>query len=80
MKDLLIPAKSIRREIRLLALCILLALLINAAAIIAYHTQWIELLTTWHITLAIACVLYVLSALLRLGWAGLHRLWARPGR
>jgi hypothetical protein len=38
--------RSLRHELLVLAGCLLLAL-INAAAIIAYRTRWIELLTTW---------------------------------
>ena len=74
MRDIVVPAKSIRRELLVLALCLPLALLINVAAIIAYRTRWIELLTTWRVTLGLALGLYVLAAALRLGRAGLWRL------
>jgi len=53
-----------------LASCLLLALAINVVAIIAYRTHWIELLTTWPVTLGLALGLYVVAAVLRLSWAG----------
>ncbi len=73
MKDLVISAKFIRREIPMLLLSILLALAINVYAIIAFKTQWIELLTTWHITLMLALGLYVLLIVPRLCWGVLRR-------
>jgi hypothetical protein len=80
MKDLVVPAKSIRREIRLLAGCLLLALLTNVGAIIAYEGRWIELLTTWRVTLVLALGFYGLFALPRLCWVGLRRLFHRAER
>jgi hypothetical protein len=72
MKDLVITARSVRRELLVLAGCLLLALLINAAAIVAYRTRWIELLTTWRVTLGLALALFVTLAVLRLAWAGVR--------
>lgn len=77
MKDLVISAKFIRREILMLVLSLLLALAINVYAIIAFKTQWSELLTTWHITLLLALALYVLLIVPRICWAVLRRLF-RP--
>ena len=74
MKDVVIQARTIRREIMVLAICLLLALAINVVAIIAYRTHWIELLTTWRVTLGLALGLYVVAAVLRLGWAGVRWL------
>jgi hypothetical protein len=79
MKDLVIPAKSIRRELLMLALSVLLAWVVNAGAIMAYKTQWIELLTTWRITLVLALVLYVVMMVPRVCWA-VFRRWLRPKR
>lgn len=75
MKDIVIPEKSIRREKWAFVVCIVVALLINAAAIIAYKTQWIELLTTWHYTLAVALLLYFITGLPRLCWIGFRSLF-----
>ncbi len=79
MRDIVIPARSIRRELVVAAACVLLALLINAAAIVIYGTRWIELLTTLHITLLLALGLYVLAGAVRLVWFGLLSFF-RPGR
>lgn len=79
MRDIVIRVRSIRRELVVLAACVLLALLINAAAIVAYGTRWIELLTTLHITLLLALGLYVASGALRLGWLGVRSV-VRPAR
>jgi hypothetical protein len=80
MKDLIIPAKLIRREINWLAFGIVLAFLVNVGAILAFKTQWNELLITWPITLALAGIVYALLILPRLCWAGLCRLLRRPDR
>ena len=80
MKDVAIPAKFIRREIVVLAICLLLAWLLNGYAIYAHQTRWVELLTEWRLTLMWAVALYVLSALPRVCWAGLRRLFGRAGR
>ncbi len=78
MKDLVISARAIRRELAAAGICLLLALLVNVGAIVAYRTHWIELLTTVHLTLLLALLLYGVSAVLRLLWAGMRRLVA-PG-
>ncbi len=79
MRDIVIRGRSMRRELVVLAACVLLALLINAAAIVLYGTRWIELLTTVHITLMLALGLYVVAGVLRLGWLGLRSVF-RLGR
>jgi hypothetical protein len=79
MKDLVIRAKFIRREVVALLVCVALALVVNAVAIVAYKTQWSELLTAWHYTLALALALYALFILPRACWAVLRRL-LRPKR
>jgi hypothetical protein len=82
MKDIIIRAASVRREFLVLAICLLIALFVNVGAIIAYQTHWSELLTTWRATLGLALGLFVVAAMLRLGWAGLRWLFraARRGR
>ena len=74
MKDLVINGKRVRCEIRILASCLLLALLTNVCAIIAYQTHWSELVTTWRVMLGLMLGFYGWFALLRLAWAGLKRL------
>ena len=77
MKDLVISRQRLRREAWVLLGCIVLACLTNACAIIAYKTNWSELLTAWQVTLGLALGLYVLFALPRLVWAGIIRLIRR---
>ncbi len=77
MKDIVITAKRIRRELWMLSGCVILALAVNAGAILAYKTRWIELLTTWHITGAIALGIYCVTGLFRLAVCGARRLLRR---
>jgi hypothetical protein len=65
MKDIVISGRQIAREFAIFAACIVAALCLNAYSIIRFNTQWKELFTTFHITLAVALILYVLFALLR---------------
>jgi len=67
----------IAKEIVLFLFCVVVAFLINAWSIATYHTQWSELFTTFHITLALALVFYVLLALLRIFIFVLRRLLIR---
>jgi len=77
MKDVLISGRRIAREFKIFLGCFVLALALNAYSIHAYNTQWKELLTTLHITLAVAIILYVLFAILRLIFIGISRLFRR---
>ncbi len=65
MKDLVISGRHITRELWIYAGCFLAALCVNVYAIAVFHTQWKELFTTLHITLAVAAVFYAALALLR---------------
>jgi formate hydrogenlyase subunit 4 len=65
MTGIVISSRRILRELRIYACCVLAALLVNVYSIVRFNTQWKELLTTLHITLAVACVFYVLLAIVR---------------
>jgi hypothetical protein len=65
MKDVVISRKRIERESLIFIGCFLAALGVNVYAIIRFKTEWKELITTLHITLAIALLFFVLVALLR---------------
>lgn len=65
MNDIDISGRRIIREVQIYAGCVLAALLVNVYSIIRFKTEWKELLTTLHITLALACVFFVLVALIR---------------
>ncbi len=77
MKDILISSRRIAREIQIFLACFVLALALNAYAIHTYNTQWKELLTTLHITIALAIVMYVLLGILRLIFGSVSRLFKR---
>lgn len=77
MKDLVIPARVIVRELRIAAACVVFALGLNAYAILRLKTSWSELLTTLPVTLAVALVVYGLLALVRALIAGVRCLVRR---
>ena len=66
MKDVVIKGKTIRRELILLALCLVAMILVNAGAIIAYHRPWTELFTQIGYVLTGALILYILLWIPRL--------------
>lgn len=65
MSDFVISGRRIFREVQIYAGCVLAALLVNAYSIIRFKTEWKELFTTLNITLALACVFFVLVAVIR---------------
>ena len=75
MKDVLISGSRMARELRIFLGCFVLALALNIFSIIKYKTEWKELLTTLHITIAVAIALYVLLAILRFLICGVSRLF-----
>lgn len=77
MKDVLISGSRIARESKIFLGCFLLALALNAYSIHTYNTQWKELLTTLHITLALALILYVILGIFRLFICSVTRLFKR---
>lgn len=66
MKDIVITSSRIVREVQIFAVCIVVALAVNVYSIMRFHTQWKELFTTFHITLAIAAIVFAAIALLRI--------------
>ena len=77
MKDIIISGRRIARELWICAGCVLAALGVNVYAIIRFHTEWKELITTLHITLAVAAVFYAVLALLRGCVFGVMRAFRR---
>ncbi len=65
MNEIVIPMRRIVQELQIFAGCVLAALLVNVYSILRFNTGWMELLTTLHITLALACVFFALVALIR---------------
>ena len=74
MKDIVIGQARIKREILALSICFVAAVLINVYAIATRGTEWSELLSQLHITLAVAVFLYVVLGVIRLGIFGTWRL------
>ena len=66
MNDVTISGRRLRCEAVTAGVCVLLAVLVNAYAIVAYKTSWSELYTAWRMTLAVAGVAYVGWSVLRL--------------
>ena len=77
MKDVLISGRRMARELRIFLGCFVLALALNVYAIHLYKTAWKELLTTLHITLAVAIIIYVLLGIVRFIFGGVARLFRR---
>jgi hypothetical protein len=77
MKDLVISNRRIIRELRVLLICFVIALLINAGAIVFYKTEWKELLTTLPMTAVVVLALYGLSVVFRLIVRGIAILLRR---
>ncbi len=65
MKDTTIRASVKKRELKLLVISLIIAFLLNVFSIIIFNTKWIELLTTFHITILLTVVIYGLSIVLR---------------
>ena len=77
MKDIVIPGQRITRELVVFAGCFAAALGVNVYAIVRFGTEWKELITTLHITLGIACLIYIVLALIRGIAFGCRRLFGR---
>lgn len=65
MKDIVIPAKKVKREVYILLGCFIFAFLLNIACIIIYKTRWIEIFTQIGYVIVIAVVLYLFVAFIR---------------
>jgi hypothetical protein len=65
MKDIVISSKRIRIELITLAICFVVANLLNLYAIIAYQTSFVELLTQLGYVFIFSVVLYIAWSFLR---------------
>lgn len=66
MKDLVITAKKLRKEILILAVCFIAAFIINIVSIIIYKTPWYEIFTQIGYILVITLLFYIFAIVLRL--------------
>lgn len=77
MKDTVISASRKRKELRSLGICFLLAFLVNAGAILFYHTPFYELVTQLGFIVVITVVFYFLYTLIRVLFYLGRKLFAR---
>jgi uncharacterized membrane protein YdbT with pleckstrin-like domain len=77
MKDILFTAKQQKCEIVWLCSCIAASFILNAIAIIAYHTEWKELWTQIVWVVFIGAVFYALSVFIRLIVCGVRRFFRK---
>jgi len=66
MKDVVIKGKWIKRELILLAVIFLLAVIVNIIGIVKHDTRWIEMLSQMHVVLILTLLVYALIWLGRL--------------
>lgn len=74
MKDITIKGSRIKKELIVLAVCLVAAILLNVYAIAKYDTDWSELIGQLHIVVGVALIIYVLVLVFRLLFMGLSRL------
>ena len=65
MKDIILTAKRVKKELIVLLVCFIIAFVINVAAIIIYKTPWYEMFSQIGYVAVIAIVLYLLLAIIR---------------
>lgn len=75
MKDLVIPARRVKTELIILAVCFGIAMMVNIGCIIAYHTPWYEVFTQIGFVCFVTAILYVASIIVRLIIAGIRKLF-----
>lgn len=65
MKDIVIKGKDIRREFIVMFCCFIMAMLVNAAAIITYDRPWSELYSQIGYVIFMSVCIYILLAVVR---------------
>ena len=66
MKDIVIPARTVRRELLVILGCFLASFITNICAVIAYHKPWTEIFTQIGYVVVISVVIYALLWIIRL--------------
>ncbi len=66
MKDLIITRKRQKIELITILVCVVIAIALNAYAIIEYDGQWSQLITSMFYVLTFAVVLYAVWTAIRL--------------
>lgn len=74
MKDIIISKQIQKRELKIFLVCLILAEIINAFAIILYKTHWYELFTYLGYVTCIALFFYLITLFVRLVYLFVKRL------
>lgn len=77
MRDIIITAKRIKKELILLSSCFAIVFMINIIAIIIYKAPWIEILTQLGYVVIITVILYLLLFLFRFLFSFFRTLFQR---
>ncbi len=75
MKDIVVKASVIKRELILLGVLFFVAFLMNGLAIVVHQGQWSELLSQLHVVVLLTLFLYLLVLLMRLIFWGIRSAW-----
>jgi hypothetical protein len=76
MKDITIKGSTITRELIILGVNLLIAIVMNLYAIVVYNGAWSELFTQMHLVLALTVVLYLIVTLFRLIHVAIKKLFS----
>jgi ABC-type glycerol-3-phosphate transport system permease component len=74
MKTITIPLPHWRKELVIALVCLLLAIALNAYAIMRFQTPWSELVSSWLYVLAIAVLFFAVTVAFRVLVGGVHWL------
>jgi len=74
MKDLIIPSHLIKKELKILLACFVVAFLLNIYAIISYGTSWFEIFTMFYVVIIVTGFLYGLTIVVRLIVYGIQQV------
>lgn len=77
MKDIIIPGKVIRKELVILMVSMVAAVLLNVFSIIKYKTAWAELFSQLHVVFAVGIVIYLLVVIFRLVYGLFLKIFSR---
>ncbi len=75
MKEIVIKANVIKRELILLGVMFVVANLMNMYAIVIHDGRWSELLSQLHIVVLLTLFLYLLVLLIRMLYWGGRAIW-----
>lgn len=77
MKDIVITAERVRKELTVVAVCFAVAFGLNIAAIIIYVKPWHEMFTQIGFVIVITAALYAVAAFFRILYYMVKRLICR---